>query len=150
MKIKRKVQKTLPQLIEWGFDNPDLSNDMSFLSDDWENVRIDFKFNPRGVLSLDILNGRNISDDILFTVEEEIEITVEEEIEITEDTVIPKSLVMFEHNGNTHIEKHDSKCINDILCLDKKVKGSVTKTIHVMNNDLTLTLIWRDGELVEQ
>lgn len=59
-----------------------------------------------------------------------------------------KVLVMFEHNGNTHIEQHDSKCINEILCLDKKVKGSVTKTIHAMNDDLTL--IWRDGKLVEQ
>lgn len=74
MKIKRKVQKNLPQLIEWVWNNPDLSNDMSFLSNDWENVRIGFKFNPRGVLNLDILNGHNISDNIMFTlkVEEEL------------------------------------------------------------------------------
>lgn len=25
VKIKRKVQKTLPQLIEWAWDNPELS-----------------------------------------------------------------------------------------------------------------------------
>lgn len=74
MKIKCKVQKNFPQLIEWAWENPDLSNDMSFLSNDWENVRINFKFNPRGVLNLNILNGHNISDNIMFTlkVEEEI------------------------------------------------------------------------------
>lgn len=75
MKIKTKEQLTLPQLILWAWENPDLSNDMSFLSNGWENVRIDFKFNPRGVLNLDILNGHNISDNIMFTlkVEEEEE-----------------------------------------------------------------------------
>lgn len=67
MKIKTKKELTLSQLILWAWENPDLSNDMSFLSNDWENVRIDFKFNPRGVLNLDILNGHNISDNIMFT-----------------------------------------------------------------------------------
>lgn len=73
MKIKTKKELTLPQLILWAWENPDLSNDMSFLSNDWENVRIDFKFNPRGVLNLDILNGHNISDNIMFTLKVEEE-----------------------------------------------------------------------------
>lgn len=73
MKIKTKKQFTLPQLILWAWENPDLSNDMSFLSNGCENVRIDFKFNPRGVLNLDILNGHNISDNIMFTLKVEEE-----------------------------------------------------------------------------
>ena len=73
MKIKTKKELTLPQLIEWAWENPDLSHGMTFISNDWENVRIDFKFNPRGVLNLDILNGHNISDNIMFTLKVEEE-----------------------------------------------------------------------------
>lgn len=141
VKIKQKKQLNLPQLIEYAWENPDLSNGMSILSNDWENVRINFKFNPRGVLSLDILNGRNISDNILFTLK------VEEEID--EDTKLPKSLAIFEHNGNLYSEVHNNKNINDILKMDIKVKSSSTNTIHMVNDDGTHTLIWRDGRLIE-
>lgn len=140
MKIKREVQKTLPQLIEWVWKSEKSDGKAKYFKcKEGNETKHIIYANPTGRLNLD--SERFYDKNDLFT--------VEEEIEITEDTVIPKSLVMFEHNGNTHIEQHDSKCINEILTLDKKVKGSVTKTIHAMNDDLTLTLIWRDGELVE-
>lgn len=133
VKIKQKKQLNLPQLVEWGFEN-DVTGSM-FSDDRVEAKRIRFEVGLLVSIHGDMHKGDTF--------------TVEVEEEFTEGTVIPKVLVMFEHNGNTHIEQHDSKCINEILCLDKKVKGSVTKTIHAMNTDLTLTLIWRDGELVE-
>ena len=76
--------------------------------------------------------------------------TVEVEEEITEDTKIPKSLAIFEHNGNLYSEMHNNKNINDILKMDIKVKTSNTKTIHMVNDDGTHTLIWTNEKgLVE-
>lgn len=131
VKIKQKKQLNLPQLIEWAWDNPELSNGMSILSNDWENVRINFKFNPRGVLSLDILNGRNISDDILFTLKVEEEITEETEF---------KELICLDVDDKYN--SYDNVCVLDFD--DDRVRA-----IYIPNNDLTMTLIWRDGKLVE-
>lgn len=124
MKIKTKKQLNLPQLIDYAWENPDLSNGMSILSNDWENVRINFKFNPRGVLSLDILNGRNISDDIPFTLK------VEEEID--EDTVF-KKLICLDVDDKYNI--YDNVCVLDF-------DEDRVRAIYIPNDDLTLTLIW--------
>lgn len=132
VKIKRKVQKNLPQLIEWLLES---GKSECIVISSMNNI---VQLEPYGVIRFS--QKRFYSEEIFI---------VEVEEEITEDTKLPKSLTIFEHNGNTHIEQHDSKCINDILCLDKKVKGSSTNTIHMVNDDGTHTLIWRDGELVE-
>lgn len=134
MKIKTKKQLNLSQLIEYAWENPDSSNGISILSNDWENVRINFKFNPRGVLSLDILNGHNISDDILFTLK------VEEEI--TEDKWFPE-LVIRTVAGDYRLHKQGS--INDF----KHSTFNDVEAFYIVNDDKTLTLIWRDGRLVE-
>ncbi|MDW4218181.1 hypothetical protein QI050_11795 [Staphylococcus saprophyticus] len=146
VKIKQKKQLNLPQLIEWAWENPKLSNGISILSNDWENVRINFKFNPRGVLSLDILNGRNISDDILFTLK------VEEEI--TEETVIDKLMTTFKKTyleggiGYQRVRIDDNYPIK--LMLNKaEAHREPVETLHIVNEDGTHTLIWRDGKLVD-
>lgn len=131
MKIKQKKQLNLLQLIEWAWKNPNLSNGMSFLSIGSEIVKINFRFNPRGVLNLDVLNGNNISNDVLFTFE------VEEEID--EDTVIPKLVARHRDTGFTLFE---NDYINNEFPLDS------VQAFYIMNDDLTMTLIWRDGKLV--
>ncbi|MCJ0913253.1 hypothetical protein MTW86_01500 [Mammaliicoccus sciuri] len=128
--IKTKKEMNLPELIEWAIKKD--IKDEKFYSKNGCHISIDY----RGHVFL-----WDIRLNEIFTVE------VEEEI--TEDTVIPKLLVVFEHNRNLYTERHNSKCINEILCLDNKVTGSDTKTIYVLNNDGALTLIWRDRKLVE-
>lgn len=131
VKIKQKKQLNLPQLIEWAWNNPDLSHGMTFISNGCERVKIDFRYNPRGVLNLDILNGTNISNDIQFT--------LEEFEEITEDTEIQEMLLVF-NNGVTHLVENRSLNYLDTSCL---------KSAYTMGDDLRLILIWRDGKLVE-
>lgn len=131
VKIKQKKTMNLPQLIEWAWDNPDLSHGMIFISNGYERVQINFRYTPRGVLSLDILNGTNISNDIHFT--------LEEFEEITEHTVISEMLTIYD-KGVTHLT--NNKSLNDLIKTN-------LKSAYIMNDDLRLILIWRDGKLVE-
>lgn len=138
--IKRKVEMNLPQLIEWAWDNFDKVEGKNFKSnvkDVFGNYStIHFSVDGYGFRTEGVLNNDTF--------------TVEVEEVITEDTVLPVSLVVFEHNGNLYTERHNSKCINKLLCLDKKVKGSDTKTIYILNEGGTLTLIWtKEKGLVE-
>lgn len=67
--------------------------------------------------------------------------TVEIEQEITEDTVIPKMVSIGRENQNeTNI--HYSRSIGQFL-------DNEDFNYYVLNDDDTLTLIWRDGKLVE-
>lgn len=134
MKIKTKKQMNLPQLIEWAWNNPDLSHEMTFISKGYERVQINLRYNPRGVLNLDILNGTNISNDIQFT--------LEEFEEISEDTVIPKIVSIGRKNEN-EINIHHYCRISQFI--DNK-----DFNYYVLNDDDTLTLIWCDGKLIKE
>lgn len=133
MKIKTKKQLNLPQLIEWAMDN-DVTGAM-FSDDRVEAKRIRFEVGILVSIHGDIHKGDTF--------------TVELEEVVDEDTVIPKVIAVFKHNARLYTDRLFSKSISEILKLDDKVKGSATKTVYVLNNDGTLTLIWRDGKLVE-
>ena len=135
MKIKTKKQLNLPQLIDWAWDN-DIKN-KEYQCDGFEDKTM--IFNRMGWAEFSDKYSYNLTDFFIVEVEEEI----------TEDTKLPKSLTIFEHNGNLYSEMHNNKNINDILKMDIKVKSSSTNTIHMVNDDGTHTLIWRDGKLVE-
>ncbi|UXU53190.1 hypothetical protein [Staphylococcus arlettae] len=135
MKIKTKKQLNLPQLIEWAWDNPDLSHGMTFISNGCERVKIEFRYNPRGVLNLDILNGTSISNNIQFT--------LEEFEEITEDKWFSE-LVIRTVAGDYILYKQGS--INDF----KHLAFNDVEAIYIPNDDLTMTLIWHDGKLIEE
>ena len=64
--------------------------------------------------------------------------TIEEEI--TEDTVIPRLVVRHRDTGFT---LYENDYINNEFPLDS------VQAFYILNDDLTLTLIWRDGKLVE-
>ena len=135
--IKRKVEMNLPQLIEWGLKNEITSKEYTCNNKDGYKSVI---FSTTGTVHLNSFQTYLADDKYKVEVEEEI----------TGDTVLPESLVVFEHNGNLYTERHNSKCISKLLCLDKKVKGSDTKTIYILNEGGTLTLIWTKEEgLVE-
>lgn len=121
VKIKRKVQKNLPQLIEWAWDNG--IDSRTFIDPEGGDIT----FDEYG----EIVDVHSINHHDTFTVE------VEEEI--TEDTVIDEMLLVYD-NGVTHIAENKN--------LSFISKGNL-KSAYYMNDDLRLILIWRDGRLIE-
>ncbi|MGW7932801.1 hypothetical protein ACWEWU_14365 [Staphylococcus xylosus] len=138
MKIKTKKQLNLPQLIEWGFEN-DVTGTM-FSDDRVEAKRIRFEVGILVSIHGDIHKGDTF--------------TVEVEEEITEDTEIPKLMTTFKKTcleggiGYQRVRIDENYPIK--LMLNKaEAHGEPVETLHVVNDDGTHTLIWRDGKLVE-
>lgn len=128
MKIKTKKQMNLPQLIEWGFNNPELVEGKLYLTKEHD------KYSPYVQFSVDgygVRTSQSISKDDTFTVE------IEEEI--TEDTVLPR-LITRNTSGGYNEWKDTS--INWFF-------SEYISAFYILNDDLTMTLIWRDGKLVE-
>lgn len=126
MKIKTKKQLNLPQLIEYIWDK-DIKNEY-------------FRRLNRGLFKYVWVNEDSdieFDDDIIFRKNDLFTVEVEEEI--TEDTVMPKLLLVYE-SGDLHFV--ESRSI-------KGLSKSCIEAIHILNDDLTMTLIWRDGKLVE-
>ena len=123
MKIKRKVQKNLPQLIEWllksGHRDYIASSDMG------------------NTVTLSRYGAIQFSHGTFFPEET---FTVEVEEEITEDTVLDEMLLVYD-NGVTHIAENKN--------LSFISKGNL-KSAYYMDDDLRLILIWRDGELIKE
>ncbi|WP_257184169.1 hypothetical protein [Staphylococcus hominis] len=133
-KIKKKVEMTLQELIEWAWKNG--VKEKAFYSNlDGGSVYFDMV----QIVSVE----HAITKDETFTVE------VEEEI--TEETELPKYLEIFAYENlvcgdeASFIGKNQS--IKEILKENENC-SSITKTIHLINDDETHTLIWKDGELV--
>lgn len=133
MKIKTKKQLNLPQLIEWGFNNPKLVENKVFESDNidyfWNTANVQFSNDGCGVRL-----SSSVSVDDTFTVE------VEEEI--TEDTVIYGLVELGDDGAGEDFFFSRGLSINDC-------KDEFTQAFYMLNDDLTMTLIWRDGKLVE-
>ena len=135
--IKRKVEMNLPQLIEWL----------------WKSKKSVYKVtsNMNGVVKLEPY-GLITFSSVDFYPEETFTVEVEEEI--TEETVIPKLLTTFK---KTYL-KYDFGYQQVRIDEDYKVQLMLNKaeahreeieTLHMVNDDGTHTLLWRDGKLVE-
>ncbi|MCE5766702.1 hypothetical protein JL769_12160, partial [Staphylococcus pseudintermedius] len=74
--------------------------------------------------------------------------TVEAEEEITERTVIPLLLEVYEYEGELVFLPQKERTIKGLL-EESDLENVTTKTLYIINDDGTLTLIWKDGELVE-
>lgn len=75
--------------------------------------------------------------------------TVETVEEITEDTVIPFIVELYTNNhGLKETSMHLDNTISNILSINKILmrKNSI---FYMINDDATMTLIWKDGEMVE-
>ncbi len=118
--IKTKKEMNLPELIEWAIKKD--IKDEKFYSKNGCHISIDF----RGHVFL-----WDIRLNEIFTVE------VEEEI--TEDTVLPKLVT---RNTSGRYNGWISECV-------KSFHLELIEAIYILNDDLTMTLIWRDGKLVE-
>ncbi|WP_180529036.1 hypothetical protein [Staphylococcus haemolyticus] len=123
-KIKRKVEMTLPELIEWAWENE--VSDKAFYSN---------------------LDGGSVYFDKIqnLSIEHEIAInetfTVEVEEEITKKTEIPK-LVSINRNNLNEVNINFNCSIGQFL--DRS-----DYNYYILNDDDTMTLIWKDGAMVE-
>ena len=127
MKIKRKVQKNLPQLIEWAMDN-DIKHRVFESNPNFDGVTYRLGFDKGG----DLYFEESLAPTLLFTVE------VEEEL--TEDTKVSK-LAHYSTYGFKGTK--NSTSIND-------VKDKISLAFYIMNSDRTMTLIWtKEKGLVE-
>ncbi|WP_368883868.1 hypothetical protein [Staphylococcus haemolyticus] len=130
-KIKRKVEMTLPELIEWAWENE--VSDKAFYSN---------------------LDGGSVYFDKIqnLSIEHEIAInetfTVEIEKEIDEDTVLPMFIEIFTGvDDEIFIDYHENENIKEVLEINSS--RAKTKTFNLINNDGTMTLIWKDGAMVD-
>ena len=140
MKIVTKKQLNLSQLIEWVWEN-EIKNIMCRRSNRrvfeyiWVNENSDIEFN----------------EEMVFKKDDIFEFKIEEEI--TEDTVIPKLLTTFKKTylkddfGYQRVRIDEDFKIQ--LMLNKaEAHGEKIETLHMVNDDGTHTLLWRDGELI--
>lgn len=133
VKIKRKIEMALPELIEYVWKN-NIKEKTFYSNLDNSCVR----FNRFQTVFID----DPINKDETFTVE------VEEEI--TEKTKLDSVLEIYTNLDYTKSKFpyiHKSVSINDILGYTSN--RIVTKCIYLVNEDDTMTLIWKDGELVK-
>ncbi|MHB7918957.1 hypothetical protein [Staphylococcus hominis] len=125
-KIKRKVEMTLPELIEWGLENGIKSR--RFISNRLSSKHVGF----------DTLGGVCFNGLYSYLLEDTFTVEVEEEI--TKETEIPK-LVSINRSNLNEVNINFNCSIGQFL--DRS-----DYNYYILNDDSTLTLIWKDGELV--
>lgn len=134
VKIKRKVEMTLAELIEWGFKN-NIKN-KKFISNSKDYTSVTFDSTGWGEFN------NYFSPEDTFTVE------IEEEI--TEETKLPKCLEIYFDDKVAkadEINVYMEKSISEILQESKRYQFE-TKAIYLFGDNGNLTPIWKDGELV--
>ena len=81
-------------------------------------------------------------------------VVIEVEEEITEDTEIPKLMTTFKKTcleggiGYQRVRIDENYPIK-LMLNEAEAHGEPVETLHVVNDDDTHTLIWRDGRLIE-
>ncbi|RIM21430.1 hypothetical protein [Staphylococcus chromogenes] len=131
VKIITKKKMNLPELIKWGWDNGVIYK--TYIGSKGGEVY----FNGFG-------NFRTERDIYL---EETFEVEVEEEID--ENTVISKLVYHYVHNGMSLITTRSEKSISEVLKINTKAEGFMNIAFYMLNDDYTMTLIWRNGGMVE-
>lgn len=132
--IKRKVEMNLSQLIEWAQDNIEEATKKVYRVNENEVIGDHVRF-TEVYSDLQVRLHGYIPFDTTFTV------GVEEEI--TEDTKINKLLVKFK--SPSRYQMFCSDCINGF-----EIEEGNIEAFYVLNDDLTLTLIWtKEKGLVE-
>ncbi|EIO0116866.1 hypothetical protein O0C62_09125 [Staphylococcus pseudintermedius] len=130
MKIKVKKEMNLHQLIQWARENNVKGE--TFTSNYGRTV----KFYSDG------------SFNTMVPIFHWDTFTVEAEEEITERTVIPLLLEVYEFEGELVFLPQKRSTIESLLEESDREENITTKILYLINDDGTLTLIWKDGELV--
>ncbi|MBC8682599.1 hypothetical protein FXW00_03890 [Staphylococcus pseudintermedius] len=131
MKIKVKKEMNLHELIKWAWENG--AKGKTFTSNHGRKV----KFYSDGSF--------NTLEDIfrydVFTVE-----TVEE---ITEETKIPTLIELFVSGYGQIIHTYYRTSIREAIGEVVKGVDALPKAFYILNDDMTMTLIWKDGKMVD-
>ncbi|HHV6154536.1 TPA: hypothetical protein ACULZ4_002741 [Staphylococcus aureus] len=128
MKIKVKKEMRLDELIKWAWENPELVAGKRF--------HAEYKYDEYYVF-FPLHDGRKCLISDFISADDTFAVEYEEEV--TEETVIPKLVKMYK-DGKMSVYN------------DYSIKRSLLyspKAFYILNDDLTMTLIWKDGELVE-
>ncbi|MBJ8294377.1 hypothetical protein JGZ30_10330 [Staphylococcus pseudintermedius] len=131
MKIKVKKEMNLHQLIQWARENNVKGE--TFTSNYGRAVKF----------------YSDVSFNTMVPIFHWDTFTVEAEEEITERTVIPLFLEVYEYEGELVFLPQKEKSIKDLLEESDLEENITTKTLYIINDDGTLTLIWLDGELIK-
>ncbi|WP_447548379.1 hypothetical protein [Staphylococcus aureus] len=134
MKIKVKKEMTLDELIKWARENPELSQGEKYCTTGESVEAVCFQKDTNKFFTI----GGFTSIDATFE--------VEYEEGITEDTKFDRLFEVFEvsegeYNPTSNRNTSINESLNDDRCFP--IKG-----FYILNDDLTMTLIWKDGELV--
>ena len=132
VKIKQKKKMTLPELIQWGWKNR--ITEKAFYSNlDGGSVYFD--------------NLQNVSTEHEIAINETFTVEIEEEV--TEDTKLPKCLeISFDRKSGRDIAVVYENCSVKQLTDRNPEHLLDIRTIHLVNDDGTVKLIWKNGELV--
>ena len=126
--VKIKKQFTLPQLIQWAIDN-DIKHRVFESNPNFDGVTYELGFDIDG----DLYFEEYLTPTSLFT--------LETEEEITEDTRLDKLVVRY-RNDDIYIFPQER--------IDDFKNDSNVVAFYIPNDDLTLTLIWREGKLIKE
>ncbi|ELD8170522.1 hypothetical protein QJK01_001047 [Staphylococcus pseudintermedius] len=131
MKTKTKKEMNLHELIQWAWEN-DVKGKT-------------FKSNRGKKVKFYSIGGFNVMEPIwghdIFNVE------VEEEI--TEETEIPFLVELFMSGLDEIIHTYHRTSIGEAIGEVHKGAEALPTAFYMLNDDMTMTLIWKDGELVE-
>ncbi|MDW3790206.1 hypothetical protein QI357_10370 [Staphylococcus saprophyticus] len=127
MKIKQKKQLNLPQLIEWGFNNPELVKGKLYLTKEYDEYSpyVQFSVDGYGVRTSQSINNKDT-----FTVEDEETVTEKTEFELLIEITDGYPNCLWEEASVEDWKDEDSKEFHAYI-------------------DGEFKLIWRDGKLVE-
>lgn len=123
--IKTKKEMNLGELLCWTIDNKEQARFRDFSS---KNMRVRFN---------DSAKPEIIFDKQFLPIDQTFKVEIEEEI--TEDTMIPHLYDLLE---NDSLCRWSPATISDL-------KTSKSRAFYIMNDDMSMTLIWRDGKLVD-
>ncbi|HID4761026.1 TPA: hypothetical protein ACXD6B_002931, partial [Staphylococcus aureus] len=133
MKIKVKKEMKLDELIKWARENPDLSQGKIFFSTAFSDGFV--RFHP---------NTNKCSTSSFIPID--IPFIVDIEKEVTEEAKFDRLLEVYEiQEGVYKSALHKGISLNERFEDDNIFP---TKAFYILNDDMMMTLIWKDGELV--
>ncbi|HDH7097491.1 TPA: hypothetical protein PJA89_002608 [Staphylococcus aureus] len=133
MKIKIEKEMRLDELIKWARENPDLSQGKIFFSTGFSDGFV--RFHP---------NTNKCSTSSFIPID--IPFIVDIEKEVTEETKFDRLFEVYEFRERAYMSAlHTNTSIKERL----ENTSFPTKAFYILNDDLTMTLIWKDGELIK-
>ncbi|HCT2097357.1 TPA: hypothetical protein OUI38_001566 [Staphylococcus aureus] len=133
MKVKVEKEMRLDELIKWARSNPELSKGKNFFTTG----------NGDGIIRFQ-KDTNECTTSVCVPLDAPFEVEVEEEI--TEDTKFDRLFEVYEFRERAYMSAlHTNTSIKERL----ENTSFPTKAFYILNDDLTMTLIWKDGELIK-